>query len=309
MIVGDCRHIGGLAETGNDLLANRFVARVDVVEMDRRRVCRLHLPEVGDRTGQQAQHAPHALEIAEGRGLAGEGCQHLRMQRIARTEGLRALRVRGVPGQRVSMRGPQLLVGVDHRGKRSAVDGLEQAPEQYLDGLVLFGGVEQGGLARGHALRLRHPVADELVLLAVGVGGAAILANRQGVDQRRVRRAFHRLEQRGQERGQLIAGGVKALHLAQIDRQLVEQDQGRLSTEQLAQGFGTGRDALLVAPANPFVAGLAGERIGDLAPRRMGQNAVAHRSAVGGIRVLAVEPSHAHGPRRQQARVDELRDV
>ena len=44
-------------------------------------------------------------------------------------------------------------------------------------------------MPRRHALRLRHPVGDELVLLAVRIGGPPVLADRQGVDQCRVRRA------------------------------------------------------------------------------------------------------------------------
>ena len=98
-------------------------------------------------------------------------------------------------------------------------------------------GLRSVGFARGHALRLRHPVADKLILLAVRIGGAAILADRQRVYQRRLGRTLHRLEQRGQKRRQLVAGVVNALHLAQVDRQLVKQDQGRLATEKARAAF------------------------------------------------------------------------
>ena len=241
--------------------------------------------------------------------VAGERGQHLGMQRVADAERLRGLRAGGVGGQHAAVVRPLVAVGVDRGCRLRGVDLLEQAPAEHLHGLVLGGGVEQGGLARGDALRLRHAVADELVLLAVGVGRAAVLADRQRVDQRRARRSLHRLEQRGEEGGQLVAGAGLALHLAQVDRQLVEQNQGRRAAEQLAQGLGAGRGPLAVAAAHPRVAFRAGQRVGDLAPRRVRQYPVAHRAAVGRIGVLAVERGHAHRSRGQQRGVGELADA
>ena len=114
-------------------------------------------------------------------------------------------------------------------------------------------GFRQGRLTCGDALRLRHAVGDELVLFAVGVGRPAILADRQGVDQGCGGCTLHRLEQRGEKGGQLIAGTLKAAHLAQVDRQFIEQDQGRLAAEQLAQGLSSGCDTALVAIADALV--------------------------------------------------------
>ena len=249
-----CRHVsrdrrgeGGLLEPRHDLLADRLVARVDVVQVDRGGVRGPVLPQVRDGARQQPQHAAHALEVGQRRGLAGQGLQHLGMQGIAREERLRGLGTGGLGGQRFRVRRPQAAVGVHYVPGLRFVDLLEQAPAQDLDRLVLLGRVEQRRLARRHALRLRHPVGDELVLLAVRIGGPPVLADREGVDQRRVRRPLHRLEQRGQEGGQLVVGVVEAAHLAQVHRELVEQDQSRLAAEELPQGLGPGRHPALVA--------------------------------------------------------------
>ena len=158
-------------------------------------------------------------------------------------------------------------------------------------------------------LRIRDPVSRYArILVAVRIGGAAILADRQRVYQRRLGLTLHRLEQRRQKRRQLVAGVVYALHLAQVDRQLVKQNQGRLATEKLAQRFGSGGDTAFVAVMDPLVAGPAGKRIGDLAPGGVRQNAVTHCAPVGGIRVLAVERGHPHRALRQQTGIDELAD-
>ena len=231
------------------------------------------------------------------------------MQGIAREERLRGLGTGGLGGQRFPVRRPQAPVGVHHGPGLRLVDLLEQAPAQDLDRLVLLGRIEQRRLARRHALRLRHPVGDEPVLLAVRIGGPPVLADREGVDQRRVRRALHRLEQRGQEGGQLVVGVVEAAHLAQVHRELVEQDQGRLAAEQLPQGPGAGRHPALVTRPYPFVACPSGKGIRHLAPGRMRQHAFAHRPPVGRVGVLPVEGRDAHGSGRHERGLHELRDV
>ena len=104
-------------------------------------------------------------------------------------------------------------------------------------------------------------------------------------------------------------GIVQPADLAQIDREFVEKDQGRLATEEFTQGFGAGCYTLLVAAAQALVAAPPGQRIGDFAPGRAGQNAVAHGTPVRRIGVLAVEGRNAHRPRRHQGRLDELRDI
>ena len=308
-VAGDRRGEGGLLQARHDLLADRLVARVDVVEMDRGGVRGPLRPQVRDGAREKPQHAAHALEVGKRRGLAGQRLQHLRMQGIAREERLRGLGAGGLGGERCPVRRPQAPVGVDHGRDLRLVDLLEQAPAQDLDRLVLLGRIEQGRLARRHALRLRHPVGDELALLAVGIGSPAVLADRQRIDQRRIRRALHRLEQRGQEGGELVAGAVEAAYLAQIHRELVEQDEDRLAAEELPQGPGAGRHLALVARAHPFVAFPPGEGVCHLAPGRMSQHAFAHRPSVGRIGVLPVEGRDAHGSGRYQRRLDELRGV
>ena len=308
-VVGQRRHEGRLAETGDDLLADRFVAGVDVVEMDRRRVGGPFRPQAGDRAGQQPEHSAHPLEVAERRRLAGQGFEDFGVKGVARPEGLDGCGAAGVFDQRAAARRPALPVRLDRRTGSGFVDRVEQAAAEHLDGLVLLGRVEQGRLARGDALRLRHAVGDEPVLLAIGVGGPPVLADRQSVDQGRARSAFHGFEQRSQEGGQLAAGPRVAAQLAQIDRQLVEQDQRRRAPEQLAQGLGPGGDAVLVAPADPLPALSAGEGPGDFTPRGAGQHALAHGPAVGRVGVLAVEGGDADAAARYRRRVDELRGV
>ena len=152
-------------------------------------------------------------------------------------------------------------------------------------------------------------LGDEPVLVAVGIGRPSVLADRQGVDESRVRRAFHRLEQRGEKRGQLVACVVEAAYLAEVDRKLVEPNQGRLAAEQLAQGLGAGCDAALVARTDSFKAGRPREGIGNLTPWGMGQHAVAHRSSVGRVGVLAIEGGDPDIARRECGGLYELRDV
>ena len=82
-VVGDGGHEGGLSETGHDLLPDRLVAGIDVMEMDRRRVGRPLPPEVRDGTREQPQHAAHPLEVGERRGLAGQRLEEVRVQRVA----------------------------------------------------------------------------------------------------------------------------------------------------------------------------------------------------------------------------------
>ncbi len=208
------------------------------------------------------------------------------------------------------MSGPQSAVVVGDRGAGIRIDALEQAPPQHLDRFVVRGRVEQGRLAGGDALGFGHLVGDEAVLLAVGVRRAAVsLADRQRVDESRVRCVLDRLEQRGQEGGQLVPCVVYTTDLAQIDGEFVEQDEGRLTTEQLLEGPCTGCRSHLVAVVYTLVAGGTSERVGDLAPWRVGEDAVAERPAVGRVGVLAVERRDANLPGGQQGRVDKLGGV
>ena len=76
-----------------------------------------------------------------------------------------------------------------------------------------------------------------------------------------------------------------------------------------AIGLGAGRGALFVRAANPFVAFFPGKRVGEFAPRRVGEDIVSHAAAVRRIGVLAVEGGDAHGLSRDEGRVDELRRI
>ena len=82
-----------MPKSGDDLLTDGFGTQIDVVQVDCRRIRRLRCPDTADGTGQQTQHAANALEVLEGRSLAGERFQHFRVQRIARLECFRRVRV------------------------------------------------------------------------------------------------------------------------------------------------------------------------------------------------------------------------
>ena len=155
------------------------------------------------------------------------------MKRIARPEAVGSPRTARIRRNVVTACGPEGLIGCNGRLGSLRVDSLEQAPAQHLSRFVLLSRVQQGRLARRDTLCLRHAVRNELVLCRVGVGSATVLADRQGVDQRRLRRPLDCLEERRQERSQLVARGADLLHLAEIDGELVEKDQRRLAAEQL----------------------------------------------------------------------------
>ena len=308
-VIGDGREICRLAETRHNFLSNRLVAGIDMMEMDRGGVRRLLLPKMGDGASQEPQHSAHSLKVAEGRGLGRQGSQHLRVQRVARQKRLGRLGAGRIARQGFTAAGPELAVGGDDRSRPGFIDGLEQAPTQHLRRLVFFRGVEQGRLACGDALSLRHAVGNELVLRSVGVGSAAVLADGESVDQGRIGRTLHGLEQGRQEGCQLVVGIIELSHFAQVHRKLVEQDQGGFTSEQFPQGLGTRRDPMLVALTNPFVSVRSGKSVGDLAPGCAGQHAVAHRPPVGGVRVFAVEGRDTDWALWEESRFNELRSI
>ncbi len=120
-------------------------------------------------------------------------------------------------------------------------------------------------------------------------------ALRQCEDDHRVGCALHGLEQRGQKRRQLIAGVPETADLAQIDRQLVEQDERRLSPEQHPYRLRAGSGLGLIAYAYTLIACLAAQRGGNLAPRSEREMPSFHPAAVCRVRILAIEGSNANG--------------
>ena len=66
---------------------------------------------------------------------------------------------------------------------------------------------------------------------------------------------------------------------------------------------------LFIALPDSLVAGLASEKVRDLAPRRAGEYVLAHGAAIGGIGVLAVERSDPDDLLRNQGRLKEFPDV
>ena len=129
-IIRDGWDVGCLPEPSHDLLVNRAMPRIDVVNMDRGRVIQFLflLPELRDRARQQPQHPAHPLEVVERCGLAGERFQNFRMQRVALPKHLHRLRSGRFVGQRVLAGAPLLVVGVYHRFDLPLLDGLEEPP-------------------------------------------------------------------------------------------------------------------------------------------------------------------------------------
>jgi hypothetical protein len=108
-----------------------------------------------------------------------------------------------------------------------------------------------------------------------------------------------------------LAAGVRerALDLAKVDRDLVEQDQRRLIAEQLAQDFRTRGDVFLVGIAEAFIRCRAAELISEFAPKAEGAQAGLELAAVGGVGVLAIKRCDAHAAGGQQDGIDEVGDV
>ena len=200
---------------------------------------------------------------------------------------------------------PELAIGFDDGGRCGIVDAVEEPAAEDLDRFVFLGRIEQRGFAGRDALGLFHLIGDKLVFIAVGVGGLAAFADREGIDHGGVRRAFDRLEQGGEEGRELTARGlaVPDLELAQVDRQLVHQDQRRLTAEELLDGCGARRPALFVAAAHTLVTRAAGKGVGDLAPGGVSTQAGLQWTAVQRVGVLAVEGGNADFSRRKDGGV------
>lgn len=299
-------------EAREQLLAHRLEGEIHVVQVNGHGVGRLHLPESGNRPRQEAQHAADSLEVAEGRELPGERVEHVRVQRIRGAEGLHRLRAHRSRVERRLVLLPERAVGVHHAGGSRVVHPGEEAPPEHVGRLVVLGGVEERRLPGRHALQLLHDREHRLVLVAIRVERPAVLADGESVDERRARRALHGLEERGEEGGELVAGRGelrRLADLAEVDRELVQQDQRRLAAEQLAEGVRPRRHPPLVARPHALVARLPGQRVGDLTPRGERLHPVAHRPAVQGVGVLAVERGHPHGALREERRLDELLGV
>src|SRR5690606_6160451 len=114
------------------------------------------------------------------------------------------------------------------------IDRCEEPPAEHVDRFVVIRGIEQRRFAGRNALRFREPFGDLLVLVRVRVARLPVLADRESVDDRRVRRALDRLEERREERGELLPGTRRLADLAEIDRELVQEDERGASAEELA---------------------------------------------------------------------------
>ena len=301
----------GATKLGEDFLADRLEAQVDVVRVDGGGAGGMGVPQLRDGPGQEPQHAAHALEIVQGGDFGGEGFQNLGMEGVAGAKGRDGLGVRCIRGEEILIGEPERSVGFDGWQGLGGVNLAEQAAKENLNGFVVLGGIEERGLAGRDALRFGHFVGDELVLGAVGVARLALFANGEGVNEGNAGVAFDGFEQGGQEGAELLASGgsMKVAGFAQIDGEFVQKNKGRLAAEELGQRFRARSGVGLVTFADAIVTGLAGERIGQLASRGMGQDTIAHAAAVGRVGVLTVEGGNADFGLRDKLGVNELRDV
>ena len=96
-----------------------------VMEMDRERVFRSVVPELPDRTGEQTQHAPNALEVGKCCRLVGERCEKFRMKRIPFAQSLDPLADRIRLRQGVAIVLPDPTIRLDHSCCRRVVDAFE----------------------------------------------------------------------------------------------------------------------------------------------------------------------------------------
>ena len=303
------RRILALAQPGRDLVADRAEGGVDVVGVDGQRVGRLVSPEDVDRPGQQTEHAPRPLERAQRRQLLGQDRERLRVQRVAPAEQVSDLGTKHRRRQVDLVAVPYVGVGGNHRIGGGSVDLVEETTTEDVGRLVFFGGVELGGLAGSDHLGFGQRGQGPFVFLAVGVLGLGVLADGQGEHQGDVGSGLDRLEQGVEEGRELAAGpGISPFHLPQVDRDLVDHDQGGLAAEQLPDGLGPRGDVPLVALLDPSIAFGPGQTVGQLAPEGLGPEAALERQPVGRVAVLAVQGSHPDRSLRQQGRIDEFLD-
>ena len=99
------------------------------------------------------------------------------------------------------------------------------------------------------------------------------------------------------------------MYFAQVNRQLVEQDQRRIIAEKLSQGPCPWRNAAFIALTHPRIPILSGKRISDLPPGGVRKKAFFHRPAIGRIRVLTVEGGDADAALRQKGGIDKIRNA
>ena len=127
------------AQFGENFLTDRFKSQINMMQLNCGRVCRSRLPELPDGAGKQAQHAAHALEILEGRGLGRERVKDFGMQRIAGAEGFDGFRVVRVRGQQFFVGKPERAVGFDGGRGLLEINLSEEAAEQHLNRFVILG--------------------------------------------------------------------------------------------------------------------------------------------------------------------------
>ena len=109
------------------------------------------------------------------------------------------------------------------------------------------------------------------MLLAVGVLGLGVFADREGENERDVRGGFDGLEQGVKERGELAArSGVRPLHLPKVDGNLVDHDEGGLATEEFSEGSAPGATCFSSTFLHATIAFGTGQAVGQLAPEGFG---------------------------------------
>ena len=183
---------------------------------------------------------------------------------------------------------PKCAVGIDHLSRSGIVDARENTAPNDLGGFVVFRGIEMGSLSARHAFKLEHCGSQELVFVAESVDALAVLADRQGVDDRGMRTGLDGGEERLEESSQLVPA-VHVLDLAEIFPHLIENDEYRIASEQFPQGIATWRNLVFVGPADDFVSCLSGQLVSYFSPGSERTDAVTHRSTIRGVGVFTIE--------------------
>ena len=162
------------------------------------------LPHPRDRSREQPKHPTHSLELAEGRYLLGQRAHQFGMEGIALRQHFDATLPRGCPRQAFPVVTPELSVRVDHRCGSNVVDRLEQSPPEHEYRLVVLCGVKHGRLPRRNALKLVHDRGELQVLARIGIARLPVFSDGKGIDESHVVSAFDGLEERAEERRQLV---------------------------------------------------------------------------------------------------------
>ena len=285
----DDRHQLRTFRATHQFVGESRVAQIQMAGMDHRGR-RLAAPQVGDRQGEDAQHAPGALEALDRGELLGEVIDQGRVKGIVGGQTLPIALLSGLFGQQQGGAPVHLHVGIGSDRGAARVDSGEQASRQHARDFLTTDGDDRGGVALDDASHLAVRGAGDpecLVLrhvLAVGLGdqvqdhrglaGEGVALTGQGQDDGEPRMLLGILEERHQEGrhagasarpGRLDTGGVGG--------QLIEHDQDFAALEDHVEILVPGGAERAGGGADGLVGVFAADLEGDLAPQGIGDQA------------------------------------